>query len=362
MKKLLITLIIFQCTFSFAQTDPLSPCQQAQLNATGLIGEFVPQCEDDGSYSSTQCWASTGYCWCVDEYGVEIPGTSIPSWQGTPDCSSNIDACTLSPEPGICFAAIQMYYFNQETQQCEDFTWGGCGGVVPFESLVECEAAACSQSLNDCCINPEWINPTAMCFALWDPVIGCDGIEYSNSCVAQASGITSWTDQSGMFSTLDWDCETGGVICTSWTDEEIYESGEWTNPNDPCDFGYCNEDGFFSGAIIDCPEWMGISCEGEWILEDGACCSICIENPNSDCGGILITVNNGWNMIGFSCSENTDAIEAFSSIQDKIVIAKDASGNAYLPSFNFNGIGDLERGYGYLLKVTEEINNYNICE
>lgn len=85
-------------------------------------------------------------------------------------------------------------------------------------------------------------------------------------------------------------------------------------------------------------------------------------NPNSNCGGISITVNNGWNMIGFSCSENTDAIEVFSSIQDKIVIAKDASGNAYLPSFNFNGIGDLERGYGYLLKVTEEINNYNICE
>ena len=70
----------------------------------------------------------------------------------------------------------------------------------------------------------------------------------------------------------------------------------------------------------------------------------CIVSPNSECGSIQITVNNGWNMIGFSCNENTDAIEAFSSIQDKIVIAKDASGNTYLASFNFNGIGDLERG------------------
>ena len=62
------------------------------------------------------------------------------------------------------------------------------------------------------------------------------------------------------------------------------------------------------------------------------------------------------------CVENTDAIEAFSFIQDKIVIAKDALGNVYLPSFNFNVIGDLVRGYGYIIKVTEEISNYNIFE
>ena len=115
MKNILTTLLLFQFTFAFAQ-DPLTPCEQAQANAAGLIGEFVPQCEEDGSFASTQCWGSTGYCWCVDEDGMEIPGTSIPSWEGTPDCYSTIDACTLSPEPGMCFAAIQMYYFNQETR------------------------------------------------------------------------------------------------------------------------------------------------------------------------------------------------------------------------------------------------------
>tara|TARA_B100000767_G_scaffold227555_1_gene217566 strand:- start:529 stop:2232 length:1704 start_codon:yes stop_codon:yes gene_type:complete len=206
MKKLLITLIIFQCTFSFAQ-KPLTLCEQEQLNATGLIGEFVPNCEDDGSYVSTQCWASTGYCWCVDEDGLEIPGTIIPSWEGMPDCSSNIDPCTLIPDPSMCEAAMQKYYFNQETQQCEDFMWGGFGGVVPFESLAECEAASCYQSTSDCCINPAWIDPTAMCGMIWDPVIGCDGIEYSNSCVAQSAGVSSWTDQVGFETVLNWDCE-----------------------------------------------------------------------------------------------------------------------------------------------------------
>ena len=73
-----------------------------KLNASGSIGEFVPQCEEDGSYASTQCWGSTGECWCVDEYGIEIPGTISSPGQGMPDCASTIDACTLSPDPGVC--------------------------------------------------------------------------------------------------------------------------------------------------------------------------------------------------------------------------------------------------------------------
>jgi hypothetical protein len=125
----------------------LSPCQQEAANATGLIGAFVPQCEEGGSYSSVQCWFSTGYCWCVNADGIEIPGTSIQSWLGTPDCGLTQDACTLLPEAGPCFAAIQGFYFNQETQQCDDFTWGGCAGVLPFASLPECEAATCASSL-----------------------------------------------------------------------------------------------------------------------------------------------------------------------------------------------------------------------
>ena len=28
----------------------------------------------DWSLKSEQCWASTGYCWCVNDYGKEISG------------------------------------------------------------------------------------------------------------------------------------------------------------------------------------------------------------------------------------------------------------------------------------------------
>ena len=286
MKKILTALVLFQITFAFAQ-DPLTPCEEAQLNSTGLIGEYIPQCEEDGSFASTQCWASTGYCWCVDEYGVEIPGTSSPSWLGMPDCASTIDACTLSPDPGMCFAALQMYYFNQETQQCEDFTWGGCGGVVPFESLAECEAALCAQSGDNCCINPDWINPMAICPWLYDPVIGCDGIEYSNSCFAQAAGVSSWIDQVGSETVLNWDCGGNPVdLCTSPSGVEIFVEGFWQNPADPCEMGECISTGEFVQIIVDCAEEMGLACDGEWVEVEGQCCSECVPYDNSYCDSI----------------------------------------------------------------------------
>ena len=56
--------------------------------------------------------------------------------------------CDLEPDPGPCFAAIQAYYFNQDSQSCADFIWGGCAGVVPFETLAECENACGEGAFN----------------------------------------------------------------------------------------------------------------------------------------------------------------------------------------------------------------------
>lgn len=42
-----------------------------------LIGAFIPSCKMTGDYEEIQCHGSTGFCWCVDEFGNELPGTRI---------------------------------------------------------------------------------------------------------------------------------------------------------------------------------------------------------------------------------------------------------------------------------------------
>lgn len=53
-----------------------STCQVARQKALGpsvmgALGMYVPQCNPDGSFSSSQCHISSGYCWCVDKHGHE---------------------------------------------------------------------------------------------------------------------------------------------------------------------------------------------------------------------------------------------------------------------------------------------------
>ena len=51
-----------------------------------LLGTKIPQCEDDGSFKKVQSWE--GYQWCVDENGIELPGTRVGRGKPAPDCSN----------------------------------------------------------------------------------------------------------------------------------------------------------------------------------------------------------------------------------------------------------------------------------
>lgn len=56
----------------------LSPCQRAQQNASVVpFGtSYLIQCKQDGSYEEVQCSGSTGYCWCVNQNGTKLLGSS----------------------------------------------------------------------------------------------------------------------------------------------------------------------------------------------------------------------------------------------------------------------------------------------
>lgn len=47
--------------------------------------------------------------------------------------------CSLKPEKGQCKAIYWKYFFDSESKKCKEFIWGGCDGVVPFETEADCK-------------------------------------------------------------------------------------------------------------------------------------------------------------------------------------------------------------------------------
>ena len=69
---------------------PKTKCEKekaARENGPFLIGAFIPQCEEDGSYSEVQCHGSAGYCWCVDGEGNKRLETEVGPGL-TPNCTT----------------------------------------------------------------------------------------------------------------------------------------------------------------------------------------------------------------------------------------------------------------------------------
>jgi len=70
----------------------------------------------------------------------------------------------------------------------------------------------------------------------------------------------------------------------------------------------------------------------------------------------------GWSIFGCALSSSKNTEEAVACILDKVVIIKNYLGAVYLPEFDFNGIGNLQPGWGYQIKLTESVEGFNLCE
>ncbi|XP_072366339.1 BPTI/Kunitz domain-containing protein-like [Scyliorhinus torazame] len=62
--------------------------------------------------------------------------------------------CSPPRDAGRCRASIIRFYYNQTTQTCQQFTYGGCGGNANnFESMSECQRN-CPPACNQVCSLP----------------------------------------------------------------------------------------------------------------------------------------------------------------------------------------------------------------
>ena len=46
--------------------------------------------------------------------------------------------CFIEPEAGVCLGYCPTYYYNQDTNECEEFITGCCG-VEVYNTLEECQ-------------------------------------------------------------------------------------------------------------------------------------------------------------------------------------------------------------------------------
>jgi len=75
-----------------------------------------------------------------------------------------------------------------------------------------------------------------------------------------------------------------------------------------------------------------------------------------------VSLEAGWNMIGYlrTSPAAADAVLADMNASGNLIIAKDYLGSAYLPEWSFNGIGDLNPGQAYQIKVLNpDVLQYN---
>ena len=65
-----------------------------------------------------------------------------------------------------------------------------------------------------------------------------------------------------------------------------------------------------------------------------------------------ISMDEGWNIISYLRDSPANMTEMLAQIQSSIIIAKDYAGAAFLPDWDYNGIGDMNPGEGYQIKMS----------
>ncbi|XP_067942648.1 BPTI/Kunitz domain-containing protein-like [Watersipora subatra] len=71
--------------------------------------------------------------------------------------------CAMKADSGPCRSYVQRYYYNEDTQNCEKFTYGGCyGNTNNFRTMQECQA-----SCDSVCVLPKEQGVCVSAMARW---------------------------------------------------------------------------------------------------------------------------------------------------------------------------------------------------
>ncbi|XP_033109473.1 fibrillin-1-like isoform X4 [Anneissia japonica] len=182
------------CGHACMEPVGLTHCQQRRKDyiSSGLIGGFLPNCNSDGSYIVSQCHGGTGFCFCVDQFGVIIEESRMDVRGVEADCSQYLPEAEI--ELTHCQQRQKEYYetglLGGFSPRCNDdgsykvsqCYIGFCFCVDQFGEIIEESRldvrgvkADCSQYLPEIEITPNICPPVCKIFCEFGNVLDANG-------------------------------------------------------------------------------------------------------------------------------------------------------------------------------------------
>jgi len=241
------------------------------MNLDSIIG--CPDCADGGAEWFEIATNDTVKRVTI-EYGDSLNGLNnyIDILRTIRYSFQEIQSCYLLPNVGPCDADIPRYYFDQEENQCMEFSWGGCAGLVPFETLEDCESN-CNDNENELLSQTGYLRKTETSFCMDSCSVYYFEDEYGEflTHVTQLDSIEILNDYVNRFVKVEGDtvqcveCEAINIISIEISDDCQWpvtcfanpcEVSECTsNPDAECEANYCGgcwADYYLNHNLINC--------------------------------------------------------------------------------------------------------------
>ncbi|XP_078491511.1 nidogen-2-like [Ciona intestinalis] len=98
-----------------SQVDCLTQCKLEEYyaetdNLFAGTSKFVPQCDENGGFSSVQCDSASRTCYCVGQNGQEIPNTKITTDNPESITADRLECDRFNPSRVTTNAAAQLIY------------------------------------------------------------------------------------------------------------------------------------------------------------------------------------------------------------------------------------------------------------
>ncbi|MDG1849163.1 MAG: hypothetical protein P8I82_01535, partial [Flavobacteriales bacterium] len=350
------------CSFASCEDAPSDGCNYTDLGSFGTYNENFGN-ELCTQFGGTPCGLSEVVIpgGCIDEnasnYDAAATEQAVDQWNNQ---LCTYLSCADVPSTGCMYtAAFATYHASFSADDCLVY-----GGTPCSDASEGCMDENADNYDADATVEAHDQYGNLICtFATCDDIPDAEGCIYDVTYAALRSDFTAEN------------CETyGGTACVEAgegpTSQSIVLPSGWSM------FSSYMVDGNMDLATVLAPivenviiaknnegkaylvEW-NFNGVGEMIVGQGyqiktdAEVTLTIGGAYASPESNPVAIVPGWNMIGYLATEARDAKDVLADINasGNLIIAKDYNGKAYLPEWDFNGIGNMVPGQGYQLKT-----------